>query len=86
MPEAALTNLWLAAAVVLTLVYTVWIIHLRINDASIIDLIWGAGFGLVALTLFLHVPKTPFKILLAAMPLVWSVRYTTFIFHLYSDN
>ena len=79
--EVALTNLWLAIAVVMTLVYTVWIIHLRINDASIIDLIWGAGFGLVSLTLFLHGHQTPFTVLLAAMPLIWSVRYTTFIFH-----
>ena len=51
MLEAILSNLWLATSVVLTLVYSVWIIHLRINDASIIDLIWGAGFGLVVTTL-----------------------------------
>ena len=81
MPEAILSNLCFASAVVLMLVYAVWIIHLRINDASIIDLIWGAGFGLVAITLLFNVPKTPFKILLAAMPLIWSVRYTTFIVH-----
>lgn len=82
MPPTVFFNLAIAAIVVLTLVYTVWIIHLWIDDASIIDLIWGAGFGLVSLALFtLATPKTPFKILLATMPLVWSVRYTTFILH-----
>lgn len=81
MSEPVITNLYLAAAVVLVLVYTVWIIHLRINDASIIDLIWGAGFGLVTLVLLSQGNKTPFTMMLAAMPLIWSVRYTTFIFH-----
>lgn len=82
MLEVVLSNLWLAGVVVMTLVYTVWIIHLRINDASIIDLVWGAGFGLVASALLLQVPRvTPFKVLLVAMPVIWSVRYTTFIFH-----
>lgn len=80
MPELILSNLATTAVVVFALVYTVWAIHLWLDDASIIDLIWGAGFGLVAVTLFLSAQeKTVWKVLLAALPLIWAVRYTTFI-------
>jgi len=82
MPDPILFNLTTAAAVVFALIFSVWVIHLIIDDASIIDLIWGAGFGLVSVVLLTLTPaKSEFKILLAALPLVWSIRYTTFIVH-----
>ena len=81
MPEQIQLNLIVAAAIVLTLVYTVYVIHLIIDDASIIDLVWGGGFGLVAIGLLVVThPKTNFNVLLALLPIVWAIRYTTFIF------
>ena len=81
MTESIYTNLGLAAKIVFGLVYTIWIIHLIIKDASIVDLIWGAGFGLVAGFLIYSIPNpTGYQKLLAALPIIWSIRYTVFIF------
>ncbi len=81
MTNAILFNIYITATVVLLLVYTVYTIHLIIDDASIIDLVWGAGFGLVAIGLLIFAnPKSNYNVLLAVLPIVWSVRYTTFIF------
>lgn len=81
MIEPVIFNLSVAAAIVFSLVYLVYAIHLIVNDASIIDLIWGAGFGLVAVGLLIVAdPKSHYNVLLALLPIVWSVRYTTFIF------
>ena len=81
MPDAITFNLILSAVVVLVLVYTVYVIHLIVDDASIIDLIWGAGFGLVAIGLLVVTqPKTDYTVLLSLLPILWAVRFTTFIF------
>ncbi len=80
MYESVLLNLTIAASIIFTLVFSIWVIHLIINDASIIDMIWGAGFGAVAVGLTIVCePKTSFNVLLVALPLIWSVRFTTFI-------
>ena len=81
MTDPIVFNICVTAAIVFTLVYAVYIIHLIVNDASIIDLVWGAGFGLVAAGLLIFAnPKTNFNVLLAVLPIVWAVRYTTFLF------
>ena len=81
MTDPIVFNLILAAAVVFGLVFTVYVLHLVIDDASIIDLVWGAGFGLVAIGLLVSTqPKTNYTVLLGVLPIFWAVRYTTFIF------
>lgn len=80
MSDFILPNLGLAAILVAGLVYLTWVIHLLIKDASIIDLIWGAGFGLVAMgLLYTTEVRTSYHLLLASLPLIWAFRYTTFI-------
>lgn len=82
MPDPIFFNLCLAASVVFGMVFSVYTIHLIVDDASIIDLAWGAGFGLVSISLLVTTqPKNDYKVLLAMLPILWSVRYTTFIFH-----
>ncbi len=57
-----------------------WLIGVKIKDVSIIDMFWGAGFGLIAiLCLFLNKAPTPYLYLLAALPVLWSLRYTYYI-------
>ena len=81
MLDPIIFNLIVASVVVFGLVYTVYVIHLIVDDASIIDLAWGAGFGLVSISLLIVTqPKTDYIVLLALLPLAWAVRYTTFIF------
>ena len=80
MTSSILSNLCLSAIIIFSLVYTVWAIHLLLRDASIIDLIWGAGFGVVAsILLFSTAEETPYLILLASLPIIWAIRYTIFI-------
>ena len=81
MTEQILNNLTLSSISIAALIYTVWIIHFLIRDSSIIDLIWGAGFGLVTIVLWWNIPvKTDYLHFLAIFPLVWVLRYTVFIF------
>ena len=73
MPDPITYNLILTAIVVFGLVYTVYAIHLIVDDASIIDLFWGAGFGLAAISLLVVTnPKTNYTVLLALLPILWA--------------
>ncbi|MBC6403175.1 MAG: DUF1295 domain-containing protein [Hyphomonadaceae bacterium] len=57
-----------------------WRIALKIDDASIIDVFWGAGFGIVALVcLALLDQHTPYTTLLALLPIIWAVRLSTYL-------
>jgi steroid 5-alpha reductase family enzyme len=42
-------NLWVTAAVLLACVLSLWLVSIRLRDASIIDIFWGPAFGIVAL-------------------------------------
>ena len=57
-----------------------WLISLKVKDVSIIDMFWGAGFGLIALLcLALNEIRTDYLYLLTALPVLWSIRYTYYI-------
>ena len=50
------------------------------KDASLIDIFWGFGFLVVAaVCLYLANPKTPYLILLAAMPILWGIRLSAYL-------
>lgn len=75
-----LINLAVAYALAISCVVGLWAISLKIRDVSIIDMFWGAGFGLIALTLWaINQPVTAYGLALTAMPTLWAARYTTFI-------
>jgi steroid 5-alpha reductase family enzyme len=42
-------NLWVTAVVLLACVLSLWLLSIRLRDASIIDIFWGPAFGIVAL-------------------------------------
>ena len=42
-------NLWVTALVLLACVLSLWLLSIRLRDASIIDIFWGPAFGIVAL-------------------------------------
>lgn len=66
-------------AVVLVMVL-VWLWSLRIRDASIVDIAWGADGALIALiTFFLAPGAMPRKLLLAGMATFWGVRLALYI-------
>lgn len=62
-------------ALVLGLTLMLWIVSVRLRDASIIDLFWGPGFAILAwTTLLLGQHTSPRAWLLVAMATVWGVR------------
>ncbi len=64
-----------AAALVMSMMFLLWLIHLRINNASIVDPGWAFGLPLAAVTYALLGPGFAIrKFLFAGMAAVWGVR------------
>lgn len=59
-------------------VFTVlWLIHVRLADASLVDWWWGAGFGAIAvLSVALANRWSAYDILFAALVVAWALRLT----------
>lgn len=69
-----------AAVVVFGCLTVLWAISVAAKDASLIDIFWGFGFLLVAgVCLYLVREKTPYLILLAALPMIWGLRLTLYL-------
>jgi len=69
-----------AAVVVFGALTVLWAISVAVKDASLIDIFWGFGFLLVAsVCLYLAPVKTPYLILLAALPIIWGMRLTLYL-------
>jgi steroid 5-alpha reductase family enzyme len=65
-----------SAALILACAVGLWLLSLRLRDASIADVFWGVGFAAVgALALGLS-PRSPRAVLLAALPVAWGGRLT----------
>lgn len=65
----------LNAAVIAALMASVWLLSVAVRDASIVDIAWGPGFALVALsTLIAADDPSARAILLAALTAVWGLR------------
>jgi steroid 5-alpha reductase family enzyme len=64
-----------AAVAIAILMVTVWIISVILNDASIVDLIWGLGFVIVAWVVLATTEGTgPRGWLLVGLTTVWGLR------------
>ena len=73
-------NFLASAALISTALLILWLTALRIKDVSIIDMFWGAGFGFIALfCLALSEKNTPYLLLLTALPILWSIRFTIYM-------
>ena len=69
-----------SAVVVFGALTLLWAISVAAKDASLVDIFWGFGFLLVgAVCLYLVPIKTPYLILLAAMPIIWGLRLTLYL-------
>lgn len=69
-----------SAVVVFGALTVLWAISVAVKDASLVDIFWGFGFLLVAAVCLYLVPvKTPYLILLAAMPIIWGLRLTLYL-------
>jgi len=69
-----------SAVIVFAALTLLWAISIAVKDASLVDIFWGFGFLLVAAVCLYLVPvKTPYLILLAAMPIIWGMRLTLYL-------
>ena len=72
--------LMLNAALVSICMFVLWLISLRLRDASIVDIFWGLGFALIAMVTFAVVPGGTRSILLASLTTIWGVRLAAYLF------
>ena len=69
-----------SAVVVFGALTALWAISVAVKDASLVDIFWGFGFLLVgSVCLYLAPVKTPYLILLAALPIIWGLRLTLYL-------
>jgi len=75
-----LHNLVASTVVLILCLTTLWAISIKMRDASIIDIFWGAGFAIVALVcLYLSEYRSPFIWLLGVLPIIWGVRLSVYL-------
>lgn len=66
---------WLTAATTAAVFVAAWALSVRLRDASIIDIVWGPGFGVIALVAFLAGDGSPARrALVLALAGVWGLR------------
>ncbi|MEI8358501.1 MAG: hypothetical protein RL698_1145 [Pseudomonadota bacterium] len=72
----------LTLAVTAAVFFLLWLVSLRLRDASIVDSWWGPGFALVALVSFLLTPggARPRRLLVLALTATWGLRLGAHIF------
>lgn len=69
-----------AAVAIAVLMLTTWVISLVVRDASIVDLIWGFGFVLVAWVVLAGLDSIPLRAwLLVGLTTVWGLRLSGYL-------
>jgi steroid 5-alpha reductase family enzyme len=69
----------LNAAVVCVAMILLWLISLRLKDASIVDIFWGLGFVLIAWVTFSSTAGGPRATLLVALTTIWGLRLAAYL-------
>jgi steroid 5-alpha reductase family enzyme len=68
------------AAVVAALMLSVWFVSTAIRDVSIVDIVWGPGFALIAwVTFALADGSTPRRVLIVVLTTIWGLRLGTYL-------
>lgn len=66
---------WISALAIATVMLTVWAISVAVRDASIVDVVWGPGFAVVAWVALLNSEGDSGRaLLLAVMATIWGLR------------
>lgn len=74
----------LTSIVIIIAMLLLWLLSLKLKDASIVDIFWGLGFAIIAVTSYLATEGfEPRKQLLTALTVIWGVRLA---WHLGSRN
>ena len=74
------TLLLLNLCTVIGVLTALWCLSLRLKDASIVDILWGSGFVLIAWTTFcLTEQPTPRALVLAVLTTIWGLRLSGYL-------
>ena len=66
---------WLTAAATAAVFVATWALSVRLRDASVVDIVWGPGFGVIALVAFLAGDGSlARRALVLALAGVWGLR------------
>lgn len=69
-----------AAVAIAGLMLTTWLVSLALRDASIVDIIWGFGFVLVAWVVMLTLGSTTTRsVVLVTLTSLWGLRLTAYL-------
>lgn len=69
-----------SAQTIVVVMVCVWLLSLILKDASIVDLVWGLGFVLVAWTVFIGVPgQSVTRNLLVGLTTLWGLRLSIYL-------
>jgi len=71
--------LLLNAGLILTAMIVLWMVSVRLRDASIVDIFWGLGFVLIAWATLAVTPLGLRSILLVTMTSIWGVRLAAYL-------
>jgi steroid 5-alpha reductase family enzyme len=71
--------LLLNAALISIAMVLLWLVSLRLKDASIVDIFWGIGFVLIAWATFAVTAVDLRSIMLVAMTTIWGVRLAVYL-------
>lgn len=78
--EHTATILLTTFGVTLAMMFVLWLVSLKVKNASIVDIFWGAGFAAIALVTFaLTDGYKPRKWLIASLVIIWGVRLASYI-------
>jgi steroid 5-alpha reductase family enzyme len=75
------TALLVAAGAIVVLMLVTWLVSVARKDASIVDIVWGLGFVVVAWAAFATTDGNQTRrILIVVMTTIWGVRLATHLF------
>ena len=73
-------TLFVNAAVVAGMMLCVWVVSLILSDVSIVDLVWGAGFVVIAgVSFFITGDPTLQKWIILGLTSLWGIRLTGYL-------
>jgi len=80
MVSQALPLLLTGAALVCGMMFLLWVVHLVIGNAAIVDVGWAAGLGMLAVSYAVATPGYPARrYTIAAMAAIWSLRLASYL-------
>lgn len=71
----------IAALIILGMMFSLWLISLRLRDSSIVDIFWGLGFVITTWVYFSFTPDGFFirKLLITLLTTIWGLRLSIHI-------